>query len=1258
MENEFFLERVNPTLKGKFEAIGLDVVETPEHVDGSTYFDASGFDGLGYSQFKKKFFDMSKDMASYNLMIILIPLDYWIGKYGQKVYTKPNNPIYNFVKLVNEEPALMKKELKDFMVIFAKYPSWFAFTVNAYTPKEYPVFLSNLETLCYDNTKQAAVTGTVNKKTVTKTDIEKSDEERQEALKSELVDTVARAAEVSADEDEVLDTIDDARVMEIIQDISDDEYGRPKFSAARASRMTKVNEEFKNKKSSSGKTLKELNEEHESKKELPATSMKVASINEEWNEVKFVNFNSEYNIDDDIRLILESFSDKEYPIVVRDIQVEDTSTSEDYVYTYTVAMEDMTGKQFTIKFDIPKFKNNRFMRLRGNDKVISGQLFNLPCTKTSPDTVQVVSNYRKIMISRYGGVGKSYPVSDRLLKALAKYDGKDIKKSVGDNRRVCSKYELPVDYIDFAMQYNWIETKHYKFYFDQDYYRANYTVDTSYDGFPIAVNKETNKLYYSSIDSMVSETIASLMLDDSPGLLEVYNSQKPATKHTYSRASIMSSNIPLVVVICNSVPFTDMLKRAHIKYTFSEKRVKYDPDKQGCIRFADGFMLYDLTYSSSMLLNGLMDCDTESYKFTDLNKKSTWLDYLDNFGGRILADGLDNFKEVFMDPITQEVCRECSIPDDYIDILIYANSLLADNKYIKHTDLASNRYRTTEIVAGHLYQVLAGEYIKYRSQAKKGRKKANFSVKRTAVIDAIFTNPVMSDLSSMSPLLEQEANNSATFKGLSGLNADRAYSLDKRTYDESMVGKLALSTGFASNVGINRQTTIDMDVQGKRGYIKKTPIDEKSVTKRMSITEAVTPFGSTRDDPFRTAMTYIQTSKHSMPTNNSMPLLVTNGADEALAYMVSDNYVFRAEYDGEVVELVPDDHMIIKYNTTKTKETGRFISLKDEVRKNSDGGFFITIKMTTDMKQGQKFKANDIIAYDERSFSNRNGEVDDIAYDVGTLAYVAIMATDEGFEDSTSISSWLSKALGSEVVAQTDIELGKMTNVYDIVKEGQPIQEGDPLIIFQNEFDEADANILLKNITDEDFVSDLGRIRVKAKYTGIIQEIKIYRTCEIEELSESLQKLVKAHEAQINKKKAIYKKYNIPDANILDPTDAMPPTGKLKNTDGVRIEFYIKYFDDMGVADKLVAQSANKGVVKSIFPEGDEPYSSFDPTKTIHAVFSSRSFNARMVTSPIVSGAINKGLVNLDEQVKKIMGHKLLRLEDIQGPDPSSIGDK
>lgn len=391
-------------------------------------------------------------------------------------------------------------------------------------------------------------------------------------------------------------------------------------------------------------------------------------------------------------------------------------------------------------------------------------------------------------------------------------------------------------------------------------------------------------------------------------------------------------------------------------------------------------------------------------------------------------------------------------------------------------------------------------------------------------------------------------------------------------------------------------------------------------------------------------MTYIQTSKHSMPTNKSMPLLVTNGADEAMTYMASENYIIRAEMDGTVEELVPEDHMVIKYSNGQ----GKYISLKDEVRKNSDGGFYITIKFITDKKEGAKFKKDDIIAWDNKSFSNKNGETNNLAYDVGVLAYTAIMATDEGFEDSTSISQWLSEALGSEVVAQSDVELGPKTNVYNTVKKGQAVQEGDPLIIFQNNFDEEDANILLKNITDTDYVSDLGRIRIKAKYTGIVEDIKIYRTCEIEELSTSLKNLVNGYEKGIKSKKAMYKKYNIPNANTIDSDYAMPPVGKLKNTNGVRIEFYIKYFDNMGIGDKLVLQSANKGVAKSIFPVGDEPYSLFDPTKTIHCVASSRSFNARMVTSPIVSGAINKGLINLDEQVKKIMGIKPLRLEDIQ----------
>ena len=139
-----------------------------------------------------------------------------------------------------------------------------------------------------------------------------------------------------------------------------------------------------------------------------------------------------------------------------------------------------------------------------------------------------------------------------------------------------------------------------------------------------------------------------------------------------------------------------------------------------------------------------------------------------------------------------------------------------------------------------------------------------------------------------------------------------------------------------------------------------------------------------------------------------------------------------------------------------------------------------------------------------------------------------------------------------------------------MVKVGQEVQEGDPLIIFQNSFDEKDANLLLKNITDSDFVSDLGRIKLKSKYTGIIQDIKIYRTCELDEMSDSLKKIVTDYEKGIKAKKKMYQKYEFPGENLLDPDYKMQPTGIMKNnTDGIKIVFYIKYNDKLSVGEAI-----------------------------------------------------------------------------------------
>lgn len=1259
--------KLNPNISSSLAKKGItSTTDSIKELNGKNAFvDLSNLQYKEDATYMKKLMDTCEAVSGYDKKIIYIPVSKWRLK-DTSEFDRSKTPLGSICRYIKQSPADFKTKFKDFIFVFYNADKEsFALYPSEYKSSEYMTFTNLLKTICTSkvNNIPRDIDDAVRKSPVKDVIDHKAEEQKKvERKKHELVDIVADIADSADSEEDAWNTVNnDPQLKDIIAELEEEDNGRPNFNAARTARMDSLDKEFLER-DVNGKTVEQIiNANTKYKDQIPTYKhMEVASINEEWQEVKFINFQKSYDINSDIFKMLASLANKSYPVSIIDVNVEDTSTNMDFVETYTVKMEDGFGKRFTLTFDIPKFRNNRFMKLRGNEKIMSGQLLLLPCLKTDEGTVQCVTNYNKIFIYRHGLQGRAYPSSDKLIKALKKLEGTNSKIKVffGDNTAICSKHEVPTDYIDIASNVNRIETEDMIYYFNQDDYYTRFNVEKKDGIIPYSISKFDGSVNYYTIPdphnikdiiNPISAVIAKELCYRDDTFKTIYNSIKPANRLNYSQASIMSNRIPLAIVIGYSLGLDNMLKLISTDTEYLDKAHNINYDTTGVIRFKDKVITYPITYASSMLLNGLSECATENYTISEANRRAMWLDFLDEYGGRILSDGLDNFVDLFVDPITAEVCEHCKIPSDYFGMLIYANNLLSDNKYNRHTDISGNRYRTVEIVAGYFYKALGESYKDYKAQIKRGRK-AEMTMKRSAVIDLIMRDSMMSDLSIMNPLLEIEANNSASFKGLSGMNSDRSYGLDKRTYDDSMINKLALSTGFAANVGINRQTTIDMDIEGNRGYIKQSKDDDMSITKTFSMSEAVTPFGTTRDDPFRSAMTFIQTSKHSMPTKKSMPLLVTNGADEAMAYISSDTFVYRAEADGKVIE-VTDEYMIIEYdNTHRSSEYNHAcISLKEEIKKNSDGGFYVTIKLDTDLKVGDTFKQEDIIAYNRATYSNKNGETDHLAYNLGVLAKVAILNTDEGFEDSTSVSSWLSDAMTTDVVIEKDKDLSKNTNVYHIAQAGQPIQEGDPLLIFQNAFDEKDANQLLNVITDPEFVSDLGRVKLKSKYTGIVQDVVIYRTCEISEMSESLQKIVTEYEKGIKARKTMYEKYGIPGINTFPPDYKMQPTGIMKNNiDGVKIVFYISYNDKLSVGDKIVAQSANKGVVKNIFPEGQAPFSEFRPNEQIHALFAARSFNARMVTSVWVSGAINKAMIELDRAVKDIMDIPYTPIEDME----------
>jgi len=240
--------------------------------------------------------------------------------------------------------------------------------------------------------------------------------------------------------------------------------------------------------------------------------------------------------------------------------------------------------------------------------------------------------------------------------------------------------------------------------------------------------------------------------------------------------------------------------------------------------------------------------------------------------------------------------------------------------------------------------------------------------------------------------------------------------------------------------------------------------------------------------------------------------------------------------------------------------------------------------------------------------------------------------------------------MSTDIVVMKSIALPPKTNVLFIAKKGQDITEGDPVLIFQNAYDEEDANILLKNLnTDDGDITEIGRNVIKSKVTGSIADIKIYRTCDIEELSSSLQKIVKSKETEINRLKKIAKTCN--NEVQFDSTDKLAMNGKLKHVDGILIEIYMKYHDKMSVGDKI-SSNANKNILKYVYSDEEAPYTDFRPSENIDQITSASSMDGRIITSIMKYGALNKCMIELYRKVCDIMGvqwidlHELMDLEN------------
>lgn len=1083
-------------------------------------------------------------------------------------------------------------------------------------------------------------------------DLPPTDEEDEDILTDEEMNDYKDT--ITDDATEVL-TADEEVADEVLTEIQDKTVplNNPKTAPINSARDKKLREEQK-KIVVKESTIEEILERDTTNVpiEVDDKSAVMHTSNKNMQTIKFANFEKTYLDKLYVPQLLACFDmlkDKGYPFYITNIDIKDTSDILNLKETWTVSLTDETKKRYTIKVDIPKFLNNRFMLLGGTKYIILKQNFYNPLVKDTPDSVIVTTNYNKITINRKAT--KSLSTVERIFSLIKNTGDTDIF-TTGDSTRGNMKYISCLEYDELARRLFKFKSGKCEIYFSRDYINENLSDkipdnikgNEFYIGHegsnPILINEDTGM-------DRSGKTISDIIEANLPeNYQSIYSSIRAPKQSMFVEAKLAGKDTPIISTLLVWVGLTKTLEKMKIRWNFipNAKRVPAPNTSTKYIRFADGLLEYEAKTFAELILNGLAKLHPEKKTFKDFDTEAGYDDFVYAIWGSYKGiNELKNFYEFLIDPITKKVCKDSMLPTEPDELLIYAVKLLSDNAYVSKASDKSYRIRSIEMIPSILYSCIAKQY---KNHINSGRR-IPMTLNQNCVISALLAEKTVEAYSTLNPVIEVSKANTISTKGYKGSNSEHSYDEEKRSYDPTSVGKLAISTSADANVGINKNLVVEPTITNAMGY--RDQVEDPDTLKDVNIfspAEMLTPGTARNDDPIRTAIATKQ-SQHTVPVEDASPALISNGYDEAVQFHLSDDFVINAEEDGKVVDVNEElGFIVVKYNSGKTKA----IYTKPEIVKNSGGGFYMSNQLTpVYTKVGEKFKKDMVLAYHPKYFkySKMNG----LRYAIGPIVKMAFMSSYNTYEDAGICTETLGERMATSIVYEEVGRFKRNNNIIEMVKVGDHVNIGDSLIKFDASIEDDALSDYLVHLNEDnaELLKEETRNDVKASHAGVIIDIKVYTLLDPSNLTPTLGKVVQDYFDQgINKKKYL-EQFDGSDGIIKAGymlTDATEPIksryNSIKGNKGidVLIEFHIEHKDVAGVGDKIALYGPNKQIISEVIPKGWEPYSEFRPDEEISVLTSPGTIARRMTSSVIAISAAMKCMVELKRKVKEEIKYK------------------
>jgi DNA-directed RNA polymerase beta subunit len=536
-----------------------------------------------------------------------------------------------------------------------------------------------------------------------------------------------------------------------------------------------------------------------------------------------------------------------------------------------------------------------------------------------------------------------------------------------------------------------------------------------------------------------------------------------------------------------------------------------------------------------------------------------------------------------------------------------------------------------------LYKEIGNSIRQYRDSYKSGGQEKKLSIQQDKLMKVLLESPLIEEMVLMNPASEARNRIKSTYKGASGTNIKHAQgSQEIREYHQSMVGLLSPTSDDSSNVGVTRYLSVNPKIVSKRGFVVKTDLNELNASNLLSVVDILSPYSSQHADPPRFSMVGSQT-RHTIPTLKMDPQLVITGAEKAIKYNVGTDYVFKAYLDGVVEEIDDKNQLVIIKYKDGTKAA---IDLSVKTGRVSDG-YFVTIQLSHNLKVGQKFKTDDILALDPQFFTTDSSDFNESSLKLGRLTRLIIAPQDITYEDSSIISKSLADDLASKVTFEKKIALSANINLINMKNIGDTVTTSENLVVYEELID--DESGTLSKIFDKmsadvkNVIEEYNYSKVPSKYTGTIIDMRIYYNRDLSELSDSLRDMITKYQKKYLSKTNKLKEMRTDHVVFIPQIEKIESGKRVAGTefDGVLVHYFIQTTDSFKVGDKITFDKALKSIVGAIYPDGMEPVTAGGDK--IDACISPFSLASRMVMDVFMQGYSNKALLGLKEKIDEML---------------------